>query len=108
MNFTENQRTGVLAENVVESLFLSWFWTVGRDRIDVGYDLFVEPDRERFKGQRFLVQVKGTARQKRGAPTAKVSKSNLRKYAANRIPVSWFGQMQMAPSTGCISNAGPR
>lgn len=87
MNFTENQRTGVLAENVVESLFLSWFWTVGRDRIDVGYDLFVEPDRERFKGQRFLVQVKGTARQKRGAPTAKVSKSNLRKYAANRIPV---------------------
>ncbi len=87
MNFTENQRTGVLAENEVESLFLSWSWTVGRDRIDVGYDLFVEPDRERFKGQRFLVQVKGTARQKNGAPTAKVSKSNLRKYAANRIPV---------------------
>lgn len=87
MNFSENERTGALAEIDVQRLFTSWSWSTGKDRIDVGYDLVVEPDHSRFKGLRFLVQVKGTARQKRGAPTAPISKANLRKYAANRIPV---------------------
>lgn len=87
MNFSENERTGALAEMDVQRLFTSWSWSTGKDRIDVGYDLVVEPDHSRFRGLRFLVQVKGTARQKKGAPTAPVSKANLRKYAANRIPV---------------------
>lgn len=87
MNFPENQRTGALAEMDVERLFTSWSWSVGKDRIDSGYDLYVEPEHSRFHGLRFLVQVKGTARQKKGAPTARVKKSNLRKYAANHTPV---------------------
>jgi hypothetical protein len=87
MNFSENQKTGALAEMDVQRLFTSWSWSTGKDFIDSGYDLFVEPDRSRFKGLRFVVQVKGTARQKKGAPRASVSKENLRKYAVNRTPV---------------------
>jgi hypothetical protein len=87
MNFPESQRTGVLAEQDVERLFTSWHWTVGKDRIDVGYDLSVEPDQERFKGARFLVQVKGTNRQKKGHIVATVSKVRLRQYAQNVLPV---------------------
>lgn len=90
MNLSANQKTGVLGELDVERLFASWSWNVGRDRLDLGYDLFVEPDESLFKGQRFLAQVKGTSRQKKGAPSAKVSKSNLRRYAVNPLPVFLF------------------
>lgn len=87
MNFTESQRTGLLAEGRVALLFEEWFWTVGYDRIDVGYDLLVEPDQKQFKGHRFLVQVKGTASRKKGNIIASVSKQRLRQYAANPLPV---------------------
>lgn len=87
MNFSESQQTGALGEMDVQRLFTSWSWSTGKDLIDVGYDLFVEPDHSRFKGLRFLVQVKATAQPKKGLPKASVSKANLRKYAANRIPV---------------------
>lgn len=87
MNFSKTQQTGELAELAVRALFTEWLWTPGRDFIDVGYDFNVEPDHIRFHGQRFLVQVKGTARAKKGAPTASVSKANLRKYVANHHPV---------------------
>lgn len=86
MNFPDNQRTGRLAEVDADRLFTSWGWTTGKDHIDVGYDLFVEPDVEVFRGHRFLVQVKATSRAKRG-PVAKVSKARLRDYARNPLPV---------------------
>ncbi len=87
MNFPENQRIGALAEQDVTRLFTSWGWGVGQDYLDSGYDLNVEPDRTRFRGARFLVQVKGTAKSKRGAVIAKVSKKRLREYLTNPHPV---------------------
>lgn len=88
MNFPDNQKTGLLGELSVEQLFVSWGWNVGRDRIDEGYDLFVAPNREKYQGSRFLVQVKGTAsRRGRGVIVAPVSKLRLRQYAASRLPV---------------------
>lgn len=87
MNFPENQRIGALAEQDVTRLFTSWGWGVGQDYLDSGYDLNVEPDRTRYRGARFLVQVKGTAKSKRGAVIAKVSKKRLREYLANPHPV---------------------
>jgi DNA polymerase III psi subunit len=87
MNFPASQRTGLLAEQRVEHQFTTWGWIVGHDRIDVGYDLTVEPDRDRFSGHRFLVQVKGTLRNGKRGLTAQVSKMRLRQYAANPLPV---------------------
>lgn len=88
MNFPENQQTGALAEIDVERLFTSWNWNVGKDRIDVGYDLFVMPDHNQYQGARFLVQVKGTAKKKKkDVIVAPVSKDRLRQYAADLLPV---------------------
>lgn len=87
MNFPENRRTGRLAELAVENLFTSWSWIVGHDHLDEGYDLNVEPDRTRYSGARFLVQVKGTARSKGNSITAPVSKRRLRQYLINPHPV---------------------
>jgi Domain of unknown function (DUF4365) len=86
LNFPEAQRIGRLAEIRVEQIFTSWSWTVGKDHIDTGYDYFVQPDVSTFNGHRFLVQVKATSRSANGR-TAKVSKSRLREYAKNPIPV---------------------
>lgn len=88
MDFPENQKTGVLAEIDVERLFISWNWNVGHDRIDAGYDLFVTPDHAQYQGARFLVQVKGTAREKKaGFIVAPVPKNRLRQYAEDLLPV---------------------
>lgn len=87
MNFPENQRTAIVTEGNVSTLFSSWSWTVGKDEPDVGYDLFVEPDQVKFKGQRFLVQVKGTCKQATGSVAAYVKRSRLRQYAQNPLPV---------------------
>ncbi len=88
MNFPDTQRTGALAEIDVERLFLSWSWNVGHDRIDAGYDLCVTPERGKYKGARFLVQVKGTAQRKRkDTIVAPVSKARLRQYAVDVMPV---------------------
>jgi hypothetical protein len=86
VNFPETQRLGRLAEIKVEEIFTSWSWTVGKDHIDTGYDFFVQPDVSKFNGHRFLVQVKATNRSANGR-TAKVSKTRLREYAKNPIPV---------------------
>lgn len=86
MNFPSTQRTGQLAELEVHTRFTSWSWTVGKDWIDTGYDLFVEPDLSMFNGARFLVQVKATSRTN-SRRVARVSKKRLREYAANPIPV---------------------
>jgi len=87
MNYSATQQIGALAEHDVERRFLAWGWTVGHDRIDVGYDLTVEPSQDRFKGHRFLVQVKGTASRKSGKVVAPVAKTRLRQYAINPLPV---------------------
>lgn len=87
MNFPESQKTGALAEIRVEALFLQWGWATGTDRIDVGYDLCVQPDKVMFRGHRFLVQVKGTSTKKKGEIVAPVSKSRLRDYHFNQTPV---------------------
>jgi hypothetical protein len=58
----------------VARLFVSWSWTVGKDHIDTGYDLNVEPSISEFRGHRFLVQVKATKQSKRGKIVAHVSK----------------------------------
>lgn len=87
MNFPDTQKTGALAEINVEALFIQWGWATGRDRIDVGYDLCVQPDKAMFKGHRFLVQVKGTASKKKGGVVAPVSKARLRDYHINPTPV---------------------
>ncbi len=88
MNFPNSHRTGALAEIDIERLFMSWRWNVGQDRIDVGYDLCVTPDRAKYQGARFLVQVKGTAQKKRkGVVVAPVSKARLRQYASDVLPV---------------------
>ena len=88
MNFSDTRRTGRRAELAVEDLFTSWSWIVGHDAIDEGYDLNVEPDRERYSGARFLVQVKGTSKPQKGKGiSAPVSKSRLRHYLINPHPV---------------------
>ena len=88
MNFSNTRKTGRLAELSVEELFTSWSWIVGQDTIDEGYDLTVEPDRTRYTGARFLVQVKGTSKPQKGkAITAPVSKGRLRDYLINPLPV---------------------
>lgn len=87
MNFSEEQRIGALGELDVERLFTSWGWIVGKDKIDAGYDLCVEPDRRRFGGRRFLVQVKGTASAGRRSAVAPVSRKRLRDYHNSALPV---------------------
>jgi len=87
MNLPKKQQTGLLAEQDVERLFTSWGWVWGKDRIDVGYDLSVQPGDERFMGGRFHIQVKGTAKQSRGQVSASVSKTRLREYSDNVMPV---------------------
>lgn len=87
MNFPDSQLTGSLAEQDLGRLFTSWRWVAGKDYIDIGYDLSVVPDVARFKGARFLVQSKGTARRKKGSIVAQVSKMRLRQYAENPHPV---------------------
>lgn len=87
MNLPEKQQTGLLAEQDVERLMTSWGWVWGKDRIDIGYDLSVQPSHERFMGGRFHIQVKGTAKQSRGQVSAPVSKGRLREYSANVMPV---------------------
>ena len=87
MNYPDTQRTGALAEMRVEALFVEWGWVTGTDRIDVGYDLCVQPDKNTFHGHRFLVQVKGTATRKKGSVVAPVAKSRLRDYHSNPTPV---------------------
>lgn len=87
MNFSDTQRTGALAELDVERLFTRWGWVVGKDKIDAGYDLSVEPDRQRFGGRRFLVQVKGTASAGRRSSVAPVGKKRLRDYHNCALPV---------------------
>lgn len=87
-NFTQNEQTGAVAEDEVGIRFTKWGWSVGRDRIDAGYDLFVEPDRVRYRGSRFLVQVKGTIQKRRGASlVALVDKHRLVEYVRNPHPV---------------------
>ncbi|MEB2314817.1 MAG: DUF4365 domain-containing protein [Xanthomonadaceae bacterium] len=87
-NFPDNQKTGTLTELDVQRLFTDWSWNTGRDRIDSGYDLFVTPHHDKYKGARFMVQVKGTARPKtKGTITAPVSKKRLREYAESILPV---------------------
>ena len=76
-----------MAEIRVETLFIEWGWVTGADRIDVGYDLCIQPDKTLFQGHRFLVQVKGTAAKRKGGVVAPVAKSRLRDYHANPIPV---------------------
>lgn len=90
MNFPESQRTGRLGELSVEVIFTEWGWTVGQDKIDVGYDHFVEPARSKYRGARFLVQTKATSTSdgsNAGRIVATVSKDRLREYASNPIPV---------------------
>ncbi|WP_285446528.1 DUF4365 domain-containing protein [Xanthomonas sp. fls2-241-TYG-148] len=87
-NFPENTQIGVIAEDEVALLFTRWGWTVGRDRVDVGYDLYVEPSQDRYAGGRFLVQVKGAATtNKRKSLVAPVAKFRLAQYGRNPIPV---------------------
>lgn len=87
MNFPEHQKTGALAEIDVARLFISWGWNVGQDHIDTGYDLCVTPDRDKYRGARFLVQVKGTASKKKSSLIAQVEKNRLRQYAEDLLPV---------------------
>lgn len=60
---------------------------VGRDHIDIGYDLFVEPDHRVYRGARFHVQVKGTLQPDASRISAKVNRSRLHQYAQNILPV---------------------
>jgi hypothetical protein len=87
MNIPPSMMIGKLAEQDVARLFTSWLWNVGQDIVDTGYDLSVQPDTALFHGCRFLVQVKGTSRKRRGRITAPVSKQRLRQYAVNPLPV---------------------
>jgi len=87
VNFPENKRTGELGELDITRLFTSWSWTVGKDHIDTGYDLNVEPSTAEFRGHRFLVQVKSTKHSKRGKVVARVAKMRMRQYAKNPLPV---------------------
>lgn len=87
MNFSREQQTGELAELAVRALFTKWGWLAGRDFLDAGYDLSVEPSRDLFHGSRFLVQVKGTLQKGWRGLTVSIAKDRLRMYAENRIPV---------------------
>ncbi|WP_313206923.1 DUF4365 domain-containing protein [Stenotrophomonas sp.] len=87
MDLPQNMRTGELAELATKQMFVAWGWATAKDGQDIGYDLFVQPDSNRYKGQRFLVQVKGTARPRRGGITAQLKKARLRQYLANPHPV---------------------
>lgn len=69
-------------------LFTEWGWNAGKDQIDSGYDLCVGPDHAKYKGARFMVQVKGTATAKvKASLTAPVAKQRLRQYAESVVPV---------------------
>lgn len=88
MSIPQHQQTGETAETVAMLAFQRWGWNVGRDRVDEGYDLVVTPDRNRYNGQRFLVQVKGTVKSDaRAAAYASVERSRMRQYAADPLPV---------------------
>lgn len=87
MNFSREQQTGELAELAVRALFTKWGWLAGRDFLDAGYDLSVEPSRDVFHGSRFMVQVKGTLQNGWRGLTVNITKDRLRMYAENRIPV---------------------
>ena len=87
MNFPAHQRTGLLAEQAVSTLFTSWFYTVGEDRVDIGYDICVTPPVEVYRGLRFLIQVKGTAKKTGATVSAAVSRKRLRQYASDILPV---------------------
>ncbi|MDH5824199.1 DUF4365 domain-containing protein [Luteimonas sp. RD2P54] len=87
-NFPENQQTGAVTEDEVSLLFMKWGWTVGRDRLDTGYDLCVEPETSHYGGARFLVQVKGTTQKRKSASlVAPVGRARLRQYVRNPHPV---------------------
>lgn len=87
MNLPQSKRTGTAAELAAMALFTDWGWAIGEDRDDVGYDLYVQPDIGRYKGQRFLAQVKGTRQEEKGRISAPVSKKRLREYLGNPHPV---------------------
>lgn len=87
MNFPDSQRTGALGELDVARVFTDWKWSVGRYLIDSGYDLYVTPDQEKYRGISFYVQVKGTAKESGKKVTAPVSRSRLRTYANSILPV---------------------
>lgn len=87
-NYPSNQQTGAVTEDQVGILLMNWGWTIGRDRIDAGYDLCIEPETARFGGARFLVQVKGTVRKMpRAGLVAPVARARLRQYVRNPHPV---------------------
>ena len=89
MNFPLNQQTGADGELRVQVLFNSWGWGTGSFKVDSGYDLIVEPDRNIFDSNGFYVQVKGTAEPWNDGRNvrAQVSRHRLRQYAASDVPV---------------------
>ncbi len=87
-NFPTCQQTGLVSEQEVALNFSRWGWTAGKDFLDTGIDLFVEADKSRYFGARFLVQVKGTVQKnRRAALIAPVDKSRLAEYVRNPHPV---------------------
>lgn len=87
-NFSENEKIGKVSELKVATRLMEWGWDVGEDFIDIGYDLFVQPDKDRYHGSRFLVQVKGTVqKRKKAGLIAPVPKSRLADYSRNPIAV---------------------
>jgi hypothetical protein len=87
-NFPTSQQTGIVSEQEVALQFSRWGWTVGKDWLDTGIDLFVEADKSRYSGARFLVQVKGTVQKnRRAALIAPVDKARLAEYIRNPHPV---------------------
>lgn len=87
MTFPPNLLTGAQAETHLVGVFLGWGWLPGKDVVDLGYDLSVEPERAVFRGARFLVQSKGTLSKTKRALTAQVDKGRLRSYFENPHPV---------------------
>lgn len=87
MNFPSTQKTGRRAELAVEDHFFSWDWNVGHDQIDIGYDLFITPSHDLYRGVRFLVQVKGTSKKGPSALSVAIDKARLRQYARDILPV---------------------
>lgn len=89
MNFPLNQQTGADGELRVQVLFNSWGWGTGTFKVDSGYDLTVEPDRNIFDSNGFYVQVKGTAEPWDDGRNvrAQVSRHRLRQYSASDVPV---------------------
>lgn len=87
MNFPSTQKTGRRAELAVEDHFFSWDWNVGYDQIDIGYDLFITPSHDLYRGVRFLVQVKGTSKKGSSALSVAIDKARLRQYARDILPV---------------------